>query len=73
MSIRKHGECGFRSRKMITNPFTKLSEVPPGFIAIKFWASLIKTCSSPPFSVITFLPEEEMKTKCFQKFEAKFI
>lgn len=46
-------------------PLTKLSEVPPGFIAIKFFASLIRTCSSPPTSGDDFLPED--KTDFFRK------
>lgn len=32
----------------IAYPFTKVSDVPPSFIAIKFFASLMRTCSSPP-------------------------
>lgn len=59
-------ECG---ELLITNPLTKLSDVPPVFIAVKFFASLIRTCSSPPASVAAFLPEE--RETC--RFEAKCI
>lgn len=59
--------CSFNSQQIITNPFTKLSDVPPVFIAIKFFASLIRTCSSPPSSVAAFLPEEKTLFKLRQR------
>lgn len=40
------------------NPFTKESDVSPAFIAVRFLASLIKTCNSPPCSV--FFPRESL-------------
>ena len=42
------------------NPFTKESDVSPAFIAVRFLASLIKTCNSPPCSVFVFLPRESL-------------
>lgn len=60
---------GLRIGQVITNPFTKLSDVPPDFIAIKFFASFIRTCSSPPSSTLAFLSERENRRA--QKFEAK--
>lgn len=40
-------------------PFTKESDVPPGFIAQRFLASFINTCSSPQFSTLAFLPGDK--------------
>lgn len=41
----------------MSDPFTKVSDEPAAFMAIKLFASLIRTCNSPPSSVTDFLPE----------------
>lgn len=46
--------------RMNSNPFTKESDVPPAFIAQRFLASFINTCSSPPFSTLAFLPGDKV-------------
>lgn len=35
-------------KKNPTNPFTKVSDVPPDFTAVKFFASLMRTSNMPP-------------------------
>lgn len=35
-------------REKTTNPFTKVSDVPPDFTAVKFFASLMRTSNIPP-------------------------
>lgn len=40
-----------------SNPFTKVSDNPEAFMAIKLFASLIRTCSSPPSPGTDFFAE----------------
>lgn len=40
-----------------SNPFTKVSDNPAAFMAIKLFASLIRTCSSPPSTGTDFFAE----------------
>lgn len=37
-----------RKKKRNTDPFTKVSDVPPDFTAVKFFASLMRTSNIPP-------------------------
>lgn len=49
--------CTEDTDEIQSDPFTKVSDDPAAFMAIRLVASLIRTCSSPPSSVTDFLPE----------------
>jgi len=56
---------------MFANPFTKESHVPPAFMAVRFLASLINTCSSAPSAGLLFFPLLEKRAIIYYVTPAK--